>query len=621
MTSPSKVHENNLFLSTLVNNLPGMAYRCLNDEDWTMEFVSEGCFNLTGYQPSHLIQNQKVSYGQLINAEDAKRVWNEVQAALRGKKPFHTTYRIKTAAGEEKWVWEQGTGIFSPEGKLLALQGFISDITIQRKNEYDLGERIKELNCLYGINRLAQKQDLTLEEIVQKTVALIPPAWHYPEITCARIILKDKEFRTDNFKESAWKQSSDIIVHQKQVGTIEVYYLEEKPESEEGLFLEDEKALIDAIANQVGIITEHKQSDMAIKNSEERFRTLIENSLSGFSIIQGGKVVYQNPEQERLLGPLPRSPKFMDNENIYSDDIEKVKKYYKEISSDNPSIQDLDFRFYPKDKKKNYQELIWVHCRSAPIEYQGEKSILTNLTDITPIKQIEHLLRIQDKMESLGRIASGVAHEIRNPLSGVNVFLDGIRENFEDPENAEDIKELIDQAKSASGKIESIVKRVLDFSRPSLPKFELKDINIPIKEAIHLSHVSLRKAGIEIERNLSDEILQVHIDAQLIEQVLLNMITNAAEALKDIQGRKAIAIASTMEKDSVFISIGDSGPGVEPDIREKIFDPFYTTRTQGSGIGLSICQRIISDHGGLIEVSKSELGGAEFIIKIPQQSA
>ena len=120
---------------------------------------------------------------------------------------------------------------------------------------------------------------------------------------------------------------------------------------------------------------------------------------------------------------------------------------------------------------------------------------------------------------------------------------------------------------------------------------------------------------------MSDQILQVHIDSQLIEQVLLNMLTNAAEALKDIQGRKAIAIASTMEKDKIIRRIGDSGPGVEADIQEKIFDPFYTTRTDGSGIGLSICQRIISDHGGRIEVSKSELGGAEFIIRIPQQNA
>ena len=366
--------------------------------------------------------------------------------------------------------------------------------------------------------------------------------------------------------------------------------------------------------------TRLKKEKTIAGESEKRFRTLVENSLSGLSIIQDNKVVYQNREQERLLGPLPRSPKFMDIDTIYPDDVEKVKNYYQEVPLNNFPMRDIDFRFYPQNEKRNYQDLIWVHCRSVPIEHQGKEAILVNMTDITPIKQMEHLLRMQDKMESLGRIASGVAHEIRNPLSGVNVFLDGIKENFEDPDNAKDIKDLIDQAKAASNKIESIVKRVLDFSRPSLPKLELRDINIPIKEAINLSQVSLRKKEIEIERNLSDQILQVHIDSQLIEQVLLNMLTNAAEALKDIQGRKAIAIASTMEKDSIIIKIGDSGPGVEADIQEKIFDPFYTTRPDGSGIGLSICQRIISDHGGRIEVSKSELGGAEFIIRIPQQS-
>ncbi len=339
--------------------------------------------------------------------------------------------------------------------------------------------------------------------------------------------------------------------------------------------------------------TRLKKEKTIAGESEKRFRTLVENSLSGLSIIQDNEVVYQNREQERLLGPLPRSPKFIDIDSIYPDDVEKVKKYYQEIPLNNFPMRDIDFRFYPQKEKRNYQDLIWVHCRSVPIEHQGKKAILVNMTDITPIKQMEHLLRMQDKMESLGRIASGVAHEIRNPLSGVNVFLDGIKENFEDPDNAKDIKDLIDQAKAASNKIESIVKRVLDFSRPSLPKLELRDINIPIKDAINLSQVSLRKKEVEVERNLSDQILQAHIDSQLIEQVLLNMITNAAEALKDIQGRKAIAIASTMEKDSIIIKIGDSGPGVEADIQEKIFDPFYTTRPDGSGIGLSICQRII----------------------------
>ncbi len=117
---------------TLLANLPGMAYRCQNNRDWTMEFVSDGCLELTGYWPSDLLQDRKVAYADLILPDDADAVWNDVQTAVSNRRPFQLVYRITTAGGEVKWVWEQGTGVFSDRGDLLALEGFITDITAQK---------------------------------------------------------------------------------------------------------------------------------------------------------------------------------------------------------------------------------------------------------------------------------------------------------------------------------------------------------------------------------------------------------------------------------------------------------------------------------------------------------
>lgn len=129
------LRESQRSLATLLSNLPGMAYRCRNDEEWTMEFVSEGCLELTGYQPSDLILNSKVSYMNLIDPRDREYVWQTVEAALEQRQPFRMTYRIRTAQETEKWVWEQGRGVWDEERMFLALEGFISDITDRIKAE------------------------------------------------------------------------------------------------------------------------------------------------------------------------------------------------------------------------------------------------------------------------------------------------------------------------------------------------------------------------------------------------------------------------------------------------------------------------------------------------------
>ncbi len=122
-------------LFTLMSNLPGMAYRCANDERWTMEFVSDGCMALTGYHPAELVANRTVAYEDIIDASDREKGRRLVEEAIAGRRSFELTYRIRTAGGVSKWVWERGIGVFSPKGELLALEGFIADISERTKAE------------------------------------------------------------------------------------------------------------------------------------------------------------------------------------------------------------------------------------------------------------------------------------------------------------------------------------------------------------------------------------------------------------------------------------------------------------------------------------------------------
>jgi PAS domain S-box-containing protein len=125
------LRESQRGVMTLMSNLPGMAYRCKNDPEWTMEFISEGCWKMTGYSPDDLVSNRKITYTQLIHPDDRDMVWETVQAALKKKKHYQMVYRIKTVEGKERWVWEQGVGVFDSDGVLSALEGFITDITEQ----------------------------------------------------------------------------------------------------------------------------------------------------------------------------------------------------------------------------------------------------------------------------------------------------------------------------------------------------------------------------------------------------------------------------------------------------------------------------------------------------------
>jgi signal transduction histidine kinase len=145
---------------------------------------------------------------------------------------------------------------------------------------HKLGERVKELNCLYGITRLVEQHDRTLEEILQGVVELIPPSWQYPEVTCARITTDRGEFATANYRTTSWRQAEPILVNHATAGELQICYLEEKPTSDEGPFLIEERHLIHVVAERLGHIIEQKTAEdqlQALYEEEKRLRTRLES--------------------------------------------------------------------------------------------------------------------------------------------------------------------------------------------------------------------------------------------------------------------------------------------------------------------------------------------------------
>jgi PAS domain S-box-containing protein len=237
---------------------------------------------LLGYSKKEILERPFIKF---VHDDDVEKTKQALKDARKGKKEIYIENRYKCKDGSYKWIEWKVLVIFK-ENKFIAVGRDITDrkrIEEElRKKTHDLDERIKELNCLYGISQIRERSDITFEKMLQKIVDLIPSSWQYPEIACARIIIESQEYKTKNFKETVWKQTSNIVVHGKRSGILEICYLEEKPKSNEGSFSKEERTLINAIAERLGRITEHKKDERALwkahdeleKRVEERTREL-----------------------------------------------------------------------------------------------------------------------------------------------------------------------------------------------------------------------------------------------------------------------------------------------------------------------------------------------------------
>jgi len=153
---------------------------------------------------------------------------------------------------------------------------------VLQKLAYDLGERVKELNCLYGISQLIGRQGMQLQEILRGAADLIPSAYQYPDVACARITLNGQEFRTQNYRETVWRQAADLLVRRQRVGALEVCYLEEKPEADEGPFLTEEAKLVQTVAERLSRAAERLQAEEALEASEVRYRRSLRQPRMGY---------------------------------------------------------------------------------------------------------------------------------------------------------------------------------------------------------------------------------------------------------------------------------------------------------------------------------------------------
>lgn len=267
------------------------------------------------------------------------------------------------------------------------------------------------------------------------------------------------------------------------------------------------------------------------------------------------------------------------------------------------------------------------HKFNKDVYYQEDIDLLTTLANQTAIavenarlfedlKRSKSYIRRADRLASLGTLTAGLAHEIRNPLVAIKTLTQLLPERIDDEEFR---NHFLSIAAGEVDRISHLVSELLDFARPSSPKMEFEDINQTIDGMILLCSTECKKKNIQIEKQLALDLPLIRVDREQIKQVFLNILLNAIEATGD--GGKITVRTRSFSKPSgdryLQVEIKDTGCGIPKEYLEEIFNPFYTTKATGSGLGLSISNQIVQDHKGYIDVESQQGKGSSFFINLP----
>jgi signal transduction histidine kinase len=362
-----------------------------------------------------------------------------------------------------------------------------------RRAQAALRERVKELTCLYGIDQVREREDLSLPQSLQAIVELLPAAWLYPGITQARIQVDGVDYMTGGSR-SEFRQllTSDVTVGGQRRGFVEVIYTEPRPTLDEGPFLRDERRLIDAVANQVGRMLERRQAD------EER----------------------------------------------------------------------------------------------AKLEAQ---------------------LRHADRLATIGQLAAGVAHELNEPLGNVLGFAQLARKTPGLPKAAADD---IDKTVTAALHARDIVSKLMLFARQKMPAHGRVKVNELVENGLDLLESRCTKAGIHVVRRLDPSLPEIAADAGQLQQVLVNLVVNAIQAMPD---GGTLTLLTERAGETIVLTVQDTGVGMSAEVLSKVFMPFFTTKSvgEGTGLGLSVVHGIVTAHGGSIEAESKPGKGTRFRVLLP----
>jgi len=492
-----------------------------------------------------------------------------------------------------------------------------------------VAERVKELTGLYALTDVLMRSDLTLAKGLSTAINVFPPAWSYPDITCARITLEDFQFTTENFKETTWRLASDIVIKSEIIGTVEVFYLKETPERDEGPFRLEERLLINEMSANIGTYIERKQSEDTLRKSRESFRLIIERSPVPMIITDSdGNINLFNRKFVSLFGWTIDDVRTTDEwwlaaypDSAYRESV--ASSWFDAVAEATATgIETAPQEWRLTCKKGDVREVVF-----QMVQVTEDEAVIV-LHDITERKKLEEQLRRSQKMEAVGQLTGGIAHDFNNLLNIVMGKAEILGIKIEGNKNAErDIEAIIGAVQRGA----SLTERLLAFSRQQVLSPQPTAVNDLVLDLDDMLRRTLGET-VELHTHLGTSPCQALIDPHQFENALLNLAINAQHAMPK-GGRLTIETAdSTQDEifasrhedltpgDYVVVTVSDTGTGMSPVVLEKAFDPFFTTKEvgEGSGLGLSMVYGFANQSNGCVTLQSEEGHGTIVKLYLPR---
>ena len=625
-------------LSTLMSNLPGMAYRCKNDSDWTMKFVSEGCYELTGYTSHDFIENLKLSYASIINPEDLEEVWSAVQRGLTLHKPFKTNYRITTANFEEKHVWEQGQGIYSDDGEVMFIEGFITDVTNLKKVEKEVKHLNSILKAIRNVNQLIVKEkdrdelfkracDILREIrdfklvwiglVNEKNFDIVPVAasgfeedylesikvtWddspegngpsgraiktRKPNIM--RNLVDDPTFKP--WKAEAMKRgfSSSIafpLMHGEKVyGSLAIY------SEDVDAFNSAEVSLLMELAEDIGFAihnldVESKQKEMEedLRASEEKYRTLFGNAEDAILIINDNRLVDCNSKaldmygasRNEIIGETPYDLFYPHSDEKTQ---QKALKYINNALAGFPQV--FEWKLRRKEGGLFYGEI-----KLNNLNLKGKTYLMAMIRDITGRKIAED--KIKASLHEKEVLLREIHHRVKNNLQIVSSLLNLQSQGIDNEEVQEIFKESQARVKSMAMVHEKL------YQSQNLSRIQFKDYILSLVNNLLQTYLK-DPSVIQLKTDIDD--VYIDINTAVPSGLIINeIISNSLKyAFDDDRGEIKISLKKYDEE--MVLKISDNGKGFPKD-----FD-FRSTET----LGLQLVNSLVQQLDGKIELDNTK---------------